>query len=256
MTAPDLKVNLGRGLTLANPVIAASGTYGYGTEYAGICPPQDWGAVVLKSVSLHPRIGNLPQRITETPCGMLNSIGLANVGVATFLGTKLGELADYINMGAVVVANLAAESVDEFAELTRRISDDGRVRAAGREEGEVLPGQQAGEYRGGEDGQGRDDTGRLLRQRPDHEADHDEREERQRRYQPTVTQCEARVHTSIRLAASRATRFGAARGTAKRGVPWIAPVAASCAGAAHPAVRRRWSDSSSSTRACGRCSSN
>lgn len=129
MSAPDLKVNLGRGLTLANPVIAASGTYGYGTEYAAICPPQDWGAVVLKSVSLHPRIGNVPQRITETPCGMLNSIGLANVGMTTFLDTKLGDLKDFINLGAVVVANLAAESVDEFAELTRRISDDGRVRA-------------------------------------------------------------------------------------------------------------------------------
>jgi dihydroorotate dehydrogenase (NAD+) catalytic subunit len=126
---PDLKVDLGRGLTLANPVIAASGTYGYGTEYAGICPPQDWGAVVLKSVSLHPRIGNVPVRITETPCGMLNSIGLANVGVASFLGTKLGDLADFINLGAVVVANLAGESAEEFAELTRRISDDGRVRA-------------------------------------------------------------------------------------------------------------------------------
>jgi len=129
VNTPNLKVDLGRGLMLANPVIAASGTYGYGTEYAGICPPQDWGGVVLKSVSLHPRIGNVPQRISETPCGMLNSIGLANVGVSTFLGTKLGDLKDFINLGAVVVANLAGESINEFAELTRRISDDGRVRA-------------------------------------------------------------------------------------------------------------------------------
>jgi dihydroorotate dehydrogenase (NAD+) catalytic subunit len=126
---PNLKVDLGKGLVLANPIVAASGTYGYGTEYAGICPPQDWGAVVLKSVSLHPRIGNVPQRITETPCGMLNSIGLANVGLSSFLGTKLDDLKDFIELGAVVVANLAAESLEEFVELTRRISDDGRVRA-------------------------------------------------------------------------------------------------------------------------------
>jgi dihydroorotate dehydrogenase (NAD+) catalytic subunit len=129
LNLPDFKVDLGKGLELANPIIAASGTYGYGTEYAGICPPQDWGAVVLKSVSLHPRIGNLPQRITETPCGMLNSIGLANVGLSSFLGSKLDELADFIKLGAVVVANLAGETLEEFVELTRRISDDGRVRA-------------------------------------------------------------------------------------------------------------------------------
>ena len=129
MSNVNLRVDLGKGLVLANPVIAASGTYGYGTEYADICPPQDWGAVILKSVSLYPRIGNLAPRTIETPCGMLNSIGLTNVGIGVFLGTKLAQMEDYIKMGAIIVANIAGETVDEYAELSESISADGRIRA-------------------------------------------------------------------------------------------------------------------------------
>ena len=76
-------------LELANPFIAASGTYGYGTEYGDLSPAKEWGAVILKSVSKNPRPGNVPPRCCETDSGMINSIGLANVGLEKFMAEKL-----------------------------------------------------------------------------------------------------------------------------------------------------------------------
>jgi len=113
--APSMAVKVG-GLSLANPVLAASGTFGYGREYSPYLEPGALGGLVTKGVSLKPRQGNPPPRIVETACGMLNAIGLANVGLEEFLDSKLPWLAE--QPGAVVV-NLYGESVDEFAELAR-----------------------------------------------------------------------------------------------------------------------------------------
>ena len=115
--APVMAVRVG-GVALANPVLAASGTFGYGREYSPYLEPGAIGGLVTKGVSLEPREGNPPPRIVETACGMLNAIGLANVGLEEFLAAKLPWLAG--QPGAVVV-NLYGESVDEFAALARQL---------------------------------------------------------------------------------------------------------------------------------------
>lgn len=104
------------GLRLKNPVIAASGTFGYGTEYGQAASA--FGAIVTKTVTLAPRPGNPPPRLWETPSGMLNSIGLANVGSDAFIREKLPALA---RCGTTVIANIAGDTVDEYAELARRL---------------------------------------------------------------------------------------------------------------------------------------
>jgi dihydroorotate dehydrogenase (NAD+) catalytic subunit len=109
-----LEVDLGRGLKLRNPLMTASGTFGYGEEYAEYQDLERLGAVIVKGLSLHPRKGNPPPRIIETPSGMLNSIGLENVGVRAFVSEKLPFLRE---AGAKVIANVYGESVDEFREV-------------------------------------------------------------------------------------------------------------------------------------------
>ncbi len=89
MTRPDLSVRLGS-LTLANPILCASGTFGYGIEAPE--RPRGFGAIVTKTITLEPRAGNRPPRIVETPSGVLNSIGLQNVGVERFIVEKLPAL--------------------------------------------------------------------------------------------------------------------------------------------------------------------
>ena len=84
-----MAVHIGGGLTIKNPVMAASGTFGYGEEYAPYYDINRVGAVIVKGVSLEPRAGNPPPRIMETPCGMLNAIGLENPGVKIFIKEKL-----------------------------------------------------------------------------------------------------------------------------------------------------------------------
>ncbi len=118
-----LAVEVG-GVRLANPVIAASGTFGYGVEMAeaGV-ELSRLGGLVTKGISLAPREGNPPPRICETACGMLNAIGLANVGLERFLAEKLPRLA---GVGTAVIVNLYGESVEEFVALARAL--------AGREE--------------------------------------------------------------------------------------------------------------------------
>src|SRR5678815_3376952 len=93
-TAPavDLTVRIGS-LELRNPIVAASGTFGYGDEFADRVDLSLLGGVVTKTVTLEPRVGNPPHRILETPAGMLNSIGLENVGLAAFRTKKLPRLA-------------------------------------------------------------------------------------------------------------------------------------------------------------------
>jgi dihydroorotate dehydrogenase (NAD+) catalytic subunit len=118
---PVLEVNLA-GLRLKNPVLTASGTFGFGLEYARLVDLGAIGAVVLKSVTLHPRQGNPPPRVTETPAGMLNSIGLENPGVAAVVKKVVPELK---RLGAKVIASVAGETAEEYGEVARRFAAAG-----------------------------------------------------------------------------------------------------------------------------------
>jgi len=110
---PDLGVTIGP-LKLKNPVLAASGTFGYGREYEDLFDPACLGGIVVKGLSLKPRAGNPPPRIVETPCGMLNAIGLANVGVERFLEEKLPRLR---GLDTVVIANIYGHTVEEYGDV-------------------------------------------------------------------------------------------------------------------------------------------
>ena len=113
----DLSVDLG-GLRLNNPVLVASGTWGWGQEYARLVDPDRLGGLVTKAVTLRPREGNPPPRTVETPCGLLNSIGLANAGVDQFIGDKLPELE---KLRTAVVVNVAGSDREEYLEVVRRL---------------------------------------------------------------------------------------------------------------------------------------
>ncbi len=110
------------GVDFQNPVMVASGTFGYGQEANPIMPVRELGALVLKTITLHPRQGNPPPRIAETTGGMLNSIGLANVGIDSFLAEKLPWIREESGPCRVIV-NVGGKSADEFEELCRRLSD-------------------------------------------------------------------------------------------------------------------------------------
>ncbi len=113
MPQPDLKVKLGP-LELKNPVMTASGTFGYGQEYEGLLDVNLLGAIIVKGLSLEPRAGNPPPRIVETPCGMLNAIGLANIGLETFMKEKLPWLQ---SLDTEVIVNIYGHSIDEYGKL-------------------------------------------------------------------------------------------------------------------------------------------
>ena len=108
------------GVTLKNRVLVASGTYGYGDDCLAIADVNKLGGIVTKSLSLKPRDGNPPVRIAETPGGMLNSIGLANIGVQRFLSEKLPFLR---TVDAAVFVNIAASSVEEYCEVLRILDE-------------------------------------------------------------------------------------------------------------------------------------
>jgi len=117
MSRPDLTVAIGD-WQLANPVMTASGTFGYGVEYADFVDLNSLGAIVVKGVSLLPRPGNPPPRIVETACGMLNAIGLENPGVEKFITEKLPHLRHY---ACPVVVNILGESLEEYCALAERL---------------------------------------------------------------------------------------------------------------------------------------
>jgi dihydroorotate dehydrogenase (NAD+) catalytic subunit len=104
------------GIKLKNPVMVASGTYGYGKEYADYVDLDKLGAIITKSVSLRPREGNPPPRICETASGMLNSIGLQNEGIHKFLETAIPFLSKY---KVPVIVNIASEEIADYAELAK-----------------------------------------------------------------------------------------------------------------------------------------
>ena len=113
----DLSVRLGP-LQLTGPLIAASGTFGYGSEYAPIVDLSRLGAVVTKSLSVKPREGNPAPRIWETPAGMLNAIGLENCGLESFIAHRVPELA---NLPTNVLVNVVGNSTEEYAEICTRL---------------------------------------------------------------------------------------------------------------------------------------
>jgi len=115
----DLSVKIGS-LTLANPLIAASGCFGYGVEYAGVVDLSLLGGVAVKGLFLTERQGHPPQRIVETPAGMLNAIGLQGIGVHRFIKEKLPELRE---RRATVIVNICGSTLDEYVELSRILSD-------------------------------------------------------------------------------------------------------------------------------------
>jgi len=117
MVKPDLTVELGP-LRLANPVLTASGTFGYGLEFQPFLDLGELGGIVTKGLSPRPRAGNPPTRIAETPAGMLNTIGLQNIGVDAFIREKLPELRDH---DTAVVANVFGETEAEYVEVCARL---------------------------------------------------------------------------------------------------------------------------------------
>jgi dihydroorotate dehydrogenase (NAD+) catalytic subunit len=115
----DLTVQVG-GLTLKNPLIAASGCFGYGVEYADVVDLASLGGIAVKGLFLSEREGHPPPRIVETPAGMLNAIGLQGIGVRRFIDEKLPELRA---RGATVIVNVCGTTLDEYAEVSRILSD-------------------------------------------------------------------------------------------------------------------------------------
>jgi dihydroorotate dehydrogenase (NAD+) catalytic subunit len=113
-------------LELKNPVLTASGCFGYGLEYDDFFDVATLGGICTKGLSLHPRLGNAPERICETPAGMLNAIGLANVGVEAFCTDKLPTLR---KRGVTVVANIFASSVEDFVAIAVRLQRETGVAA-------------------------------------------------------------------------------------------------------------------------------
>jgi dihydroorotate dehydrogenase (NAD+) catalytic subunit len=121
----DLSTPLGP-LTLKNPLIAASGCFGYGVEYADIVDLSSLGAIAVKGLFLAEREGHRPPRIVETPSGMLNAIGLQGIGVHRFVREKLPELR---RLGATVIVNICGSTLDEYVEVAKVLSDADGVAA-------------------------------------------------------------------------------------------------------------------------------
>ncbi len=113
----DMSVDIA-GIKLKNPVITASGTFGFGREYAKFYDLSKLGGIVVKGLTLEPREGNKPPRIAETTAGMLNSVGLQNPGVEYFLDKELPFLRQY---DVAVIANIAGNTVEEYCRMTERL---------------------------------------------------------------------------------------------------------------------------------------
>ena len=137
-TISDLKTNLG-GLDLQNPVMTASGTFGYAREFEQLVDLNRIGAIIVKGLSLKPAKGNPPPRIVETPCGMLNAIGLENVGIEAFIKEKLPFLQRLV---PPIVVNIYGKLEDEYMQLAARIDDIAAI--AGVEVNISCPNVKAG----------------------------------------------------------------------------------------------------------------
>ena len=116
---PRLEVEVG-GIRMKNPVMTASGTFGYGEEFSPFIDLDKLGAMVLKGITLKPKMGNPPPRIIETPSGMLNAIGLQNVGVEMLIKEKLPHLQKF---NTPVIINISGDTIEEYIELARRLGE-------------------------------------------------------------------------------------------------------------------------------------
>jgi len=117
----DLEVEIGR-LKLKNPVLVASGTFGYGREYAPFLDLNILGGIVVKGISLKERSGNPPPRLVEVPCGLINAIGLENVGIERFLKEKLPFLK---TIDTKIIVNIFGDSIEEYALLAEKLEKSG-----------------------------------------------------------------------------------------------------------------------------------
>jgi dihydroorotate dehydrogenase (NAD+) catalytic subunit len=125
--APDMDLSISIGtLRLKNPLLAASGCFGYGVEYSDAVDLSTLGGVVSKGLFLAPREGHPPERIVETPSGMLNAIGLQGIGVHRYIAEKLPELR---RLGSTNIVNICGSTLDEYVELARILSDADGVHA-------------------------------------------------------------------------------------------------------------------------------
>src|SRR5438552_18745443 len=121
----DLLVSLGR-LTLRNPILVASGTFGYAREMAGLVDFAKLGGVIPKTVTAQPRIGNPPPRTVETPCGLLNAIGLDNDGLDHFLAHHLPYLR---TLPTAIIANIAGKNEEEFVDMAAMLGRESGLAA-------------------------------------------------------------------------------------------------------------------------------
>ncbi|MCL1835712.1 MAG: dihydroorotate dehydrogenase [Oscillospiraceae bacterium] len=117
----DMSVDFA-GVRFRNPVVAASGTFGFGREYSDFYDLSRLGGICAKGLTANPRAGNEPPRIAETPMGILNSVGLQNPGVDAFIAEELPFL---LSLGTVVIANISAESAAEYADMAEKLSGSG-----------------------------------------------------------------------------------------------------------------------------------
>ncbi len=115
----DLRIKIGD-VVFNNPVMTASGTFGYGKEFSPFVNLHRLGAIVVKGISLEPRHGNPPPRIVETPCGMLNAIGLENVGVEAFIAEKMPYLR---GVKTKVIVNILGDNVEEYREVAEKLNN-------------------------------------------------------------------------------------------------------------------------------------
>ena len=125
MAEIDLTVNLGE-LVLDNPVIAASGTFGYGLEYTDLLDLNDLGGFSTKGLSIKPKVGNPVPRVIETSSGMLNAIGLENIGLQAFFSDKLPQLKNYKTR---IIVNFFGDTVQQYIEMASALSKDERIDA-------------------------------------------------------------------------------------------------------------------------------
>ena len=157
MQKPDMSVELA-GIKMRNPVMTASGTFGYGAEFADYMELEAIGAMITKGLSLKPKAGNPTPRIVETPGGMLNAIGLQNVGIDAFIAQKLPYLA---SVATPVIVNLYGNSLEEYGEVAARL--DGLPGVAGIEVNISCPNVKQGGIVFGTDPAAAREVVRLVR---------------------------------------------------------------------------------------------
>ena len=158
MIRPDMSVEIA-GIKLRNPVMTASGTFGYGEEFATYVNLEEIGAIITKGLSLKPRAGNPTPRIVETPGGMLNAIGLQNVGLDAFIAKKIPYLR---SISTPVIVNLFGNSLEEYGELASRV--DGVFEVSGVEVNISCPNVKHGGIVFGTDPNAAFEVVRLVRE--------------------------------------------------------------------------------------------